>query len=211
MNQPPPDPAISLTDLRQEATHCTACPLWRNATQTVFGEGDPHARLMLVGEQPGDQEDHSGKPFVGPAGRLLNQALEEAGIARATLYVTNAVKHFKWELRGKRRIHKTPAQREIEACHPWLAGEVTAVAPALIVCLGATASRAVLGESVTLKEARGRILHRKNAPPVLVTVHPSYLLRLHGDDRAQAYRMFIKDLKTAAALAKLNSDTPLPP
>ncbi len=193
-------PIPSLSDLREESRHCTACPLWRNATQTVFGEGNPHARLMLVGEQPGDAEDLAGRPFVGPAGRLLNQALEEAGIDRSVLYITNAVKHFKWELRGKRRVHKTPAQREIEACHPWLASEAAAVAPALIVCLGATASRAVLGETVTLRETRGRIIRRQDAPPVLVTVHPSYLLRLHGEDRELAYRTFVKDLKTAAAV-----------
>src|SRR3954463_16269198 len=137
--------AEPLIELRNDAKRCQDCPLWANATQTVFGVGDPHARIMLVGEQPGDEEDRKGLPFVGPAGRLLDRALEAAGVDREHLYVTNAVKHFKWEQRGKRRLHKTPAQREIDACHQWLEGEIAALRPQVIVCLGATAARALLG------------------------------------------------------------------
>src|ERR1051326_9429723 len=137
--------AKSLKPLREEARGCQDCPLWANATQTVFGAGDPHARVMLVGEQPGDEEDRKGLPFVGPAGRLLDRALDEAKVNREHLYVTNAVKHFKWEPRGKRRLHKTPAQREIDACYQWLEGEIEAGKPALIVALGATAAKALLG------------------------------------------------------------------
>src|SRR6266576_634418 len=135
----------SLKQLREEARECQDCPLWANATQTVFGAGDPHARVMLVGEQPGDEEDKKGLPFVGPAGRLLDRALEAAGVPREDLYVTNAVKHFKWTPRGKRRLHKTPAQREVAACLQWLEREIAAVKPRVIVCLGATAARALLG------------------------------------------------------------------
>src|SRR5712664_1129728 len=146
-----------LKQLREEARACQDCPLWANATQTVFGAGDPHARVMLVGEQPGDEEDKKGLPFVGPAGRLLDRALEAAGIDRQHLYVTNAVKHFKWELRGKRRLHKTPAQREIDACRQWLEGEIAAVRPCVIGCLGATAARAVLGPDFRVSKMRGKL------------------------------------------------------
>src|SRR5688572_6632096 len=148
----------SLERLRLDAAACRDCPLWAHATQTVFGEGNPRARLMLVGEQPGDVEDREGHPFVGPAGRLLDKALGEAGVDRARVYVTNAVKHFKWEPRGKRRMHKTPAQREIAACHQWLQGELAAIRPALVVCLGATAAKALLGPRFRITQDRGRVL-----------------------------------------------------
>ena len=141
-----------LTELRMQARSCTACPLWRGATQTVFGEGDPHASVMLVGEQPGDAEDLAGRPFVGPAGKVLERALGKAGLPRDAAYVTNVVKHFKWELRGKRRLHKTPGQREIQACRPWLEGEIAAVRPALIVCLGSTATHAFIEGKPTLSK-----------------------------------------------------------
>lgn len=191
---PPP-----LAELRRAARGCTACPLWRGATQTVFGEGDPQATLMLVGEQPGDAEDVAGRPFVGPAGKLLDRALAEAGLDRDSIYLTNAVKHFKWELRGKRRLHKTPAQREIQACRQWLTAEIAAVAPTLVVCLGATAASAILGGKQTLTALRGRVL-----PPlpggaaVLATVHPSYVLRVPPTARSQAYDGLVADLRTAA-------------
>jgi uracil-DNA glycosylase family protein len=188
-----------LVELRQEARACTACPLWRNATQTVFGEGDPHAAVMLVGEQPGDAEDLAGRPFVGPAGKLLERALGVAGLSREQTYVTNVVKHFKWELRGKRRLHKTPVQREIEACRPWLDAEIVAVAPALVVCLGATATHALLGGKAALTRLRGRIL-RPNAegPALLATVHPSFILRVPSESRTEAFDALVADLKVAA-------------
>src|ERR687886_1036449 len=148
--------AKTLKQLREEARACQNCPLWANATQTVFGDGDYHARVMLVGEQPGDEEDKQGRPFVGPAGRLLDRMLQEAGIDRSRVYVTNAVKHFKWEPRGKRRLHKTPAQREIEACLPWLEAEIAAIEPKVILCLGATAARSVMGGKVRVTELRGK-------------------------------------------------------
>jgi DNA polymerase len=187
-----------LESLREAAAGCRNCPLWENATQTVFGEGNPKAKLMLVGEQPGDAEDRQGHPFVGPAGRILDEALEAAAIDRARIYVTNAVKHFKWEPRGKRRLHKTPAQREIEACYQWLEGEIQAVRPALIVALGATAAKTLLGPRFRITQERGRIQAREGLPDVIATFHPSYLLRLK--DRAggdEAYGQFLDDLKTA--------------
>jgi DNA polymerase len=191
--------AIRLGELREEAAHCRACPLWANATQTVFGEGSPRARLMLVGEQPGDVEDREGHPFVGPAGRILDQAMRDAGIERSTVYVTNAVKHFKWEPRGKRRLHKTPAQREIEACRQWLERELATVRPRLVVCLGATAAKSLLGAGFRITRERGRILEREGLPEILATYHPSYLLRLKdrpGGD--EAYAQFVGDLRKAA-------------
>jgi DNA polymerase len=184
--------------LRTAARECRACPLWRNATQTVFGEGPGNARCMLVGEQPGDAEDVEGKPFVGPAGAVLDRALTDAGLDRTRLYVTNAVKHFKWEPRGKRRMHKTPAQQEIDACHRWLEREVGTIAPALIVGLGGTAARALFGRIVKLGEHRGRIVEREDFPALMVTVHPSYILRVPPEDRNEAYRAFVADLKVAA-------------
>jgi uracil-DNA glycosylase len=186
----------SLKELREEARACQDCPLWANATQTVFGTGDPHARVMLVGEQPGDEEDKKGLPFVGPAGRLLDRALEAAGVNRAHIYITNAVKHFKWQLRGKRRLHKTPAQREIEACHQWLEGEIRAVAPHVIVALGATAAKALIGPQFKVSVQRGRFVGSPLAPYVFATFHPSALLRLRDEEEKEAaFGQFVKDLK----------------
>jgi len=188
--------AKSLQELREDARRCQDCPLWANATQTVFGEGDPHARVMLVGEQPGDAEDRKGHPFVGPAGQLLDRALEAAGVDRDHLYVTNAVKHFKWQLRGKRRLHKTPAQREIDACHQWLEREVATVKPQVIVCLGATAAKAVIGPDFKVSTMRGRFVESTLAPRVFATFHPSALLRLRDEaEKETAFRQLVKDLK----------------
>jgi len=188
--------AKSLDEIRSDARRCQDCPLWANATQTVFGAGDPHARVMLVGEQPGDEEDRKGLPFVGPAGRLLDRALEAAGVEREHLYVTNAVKHFKFQLRGKRRIHKTPAQREIEACHQWLEREVAAVRPRVIVCLGATAARAVIGKDFKVSLERGKFVDSPLAPAVFATFHPSALLRLQDEaEKAKAFEQLVADLK----------------
>ncbi len=188
-----------LERLRREAAGCKECPLWANATQTVFGEGDSRARIMFVGEQPGDVEDREGHPFVGPAGRILDEGLAKAGIDRARVYVTNAVKHFKWEPRGKRRLHKTPAQREIDACSQWLEGEVAAVQPALIVALGATAAKALLGGGFRITQARGIVQRREGLPDVLATFHPSYLLRLKGRPGEEAaWSQFVADLRLAA-------------
>jgi uracil-DNA glycosylase family protein len=185
--------------LRRRASGCTDCPLFANATQTVFGEGPARARLMFVGEQPGDAEDRAGHPFVGPAGRILDEALAQAGIDRAQVYVTNAVKHFKWEPRGKRRMHKTPAQREVEACLQWLEGEIAAVKPGLIVCLGATAAKALMGSRFRITASRGEILRPEGLPPIMATFHPSYLLRLTGHPGAEeAERTFVADLRKAA-------------
>lgn len=188
--------SVSLAELREEARGCQDCPLWANATQTVFGAGDPHARVMLVGEQPGDEEDKKGLPFVGPAGRLLDRALEAAGVERAHLYVTNAVKHFKWQLRGKRRLHKTPAQREIDACHQWLEGEIQAVRPHVIVALGATAAKALIGPQFKVSVDRGRFVESPLARYVFATFHPSALLRLREEEEKEAaLEQLVKDLK----------------
>src|SRR5919109_1679864 len=187
--------AKSLKQVREEARRCQDCPLWANATQTVFGAGDPHARVMLVGEQPGDEEDKKGLPFVGPAGRLLDRALEAAGVSREGLYVTNAVKHFKWQARGKRRLHQTPAQREIDACHQWLEGEIRTVQPHVIACLGATAAKAVIGKDFKVSLQRGRFVKSPLAPFVFATLHPSALLRVQEDEeRELAFRQFVRDL-----------------
>src|SRR5438128_11484998 len=167
----------SLAALRKKAADCPACPLWKNATQTVVGEGRKDAVVMLVGEQPGDQEDRQGRPFVGPAGRILDEALDDAGIPRDSTYVTNAVKHFKWKPRGKRRIHDKPSWSEVAACRPWLEGEVAAIRPQAIVALGATAARAVVGRTVAITRERGRPLESDLAPLVLATFHPSAVLR----------------------------------
>jgi uracil-DNA glycosylase len=188
--------AKSLKQLREDARACQDCPLWANATQTVFGAGDPHARVMLVGEQPGDEEDKKGLPFVGPAGRLLDRALEAAGVDREHLYVTNAVKHFKWQLRGKRRLHKTPAQREIDACHQWLEREIDAVKPHVIVALGATAARAVIGKDFKVSVMRGQFVESPLAPYVFATFHPSALLRLKDEaEKEAAFEQLVGDLK----------------
>jgi DNA polymerase len=185
----------SLTQLRKEARDCHDCPLWKTGTQTVFGAGDAHAGVMLVGEQPGDEEDKKGLPFVGPAGRLLDRALEAAGVDREHLYVTNAVKHFKWEQRGKRRLHKTPAQREIDACHQWLEGEIAALRPQVIVCLGATAARALLGADFRVSTMRGKFVESPHAPFVFATFHPSALLRLRDEkEKEAAFDQLVSDL-----------------
>ena len=187
--------AKSLKQLREDARACQDCPLWANATQTVFGAGDPHARVMLVGEQPGDEEDKKGLPFVGPAGRLLDRALEAAGVDREHLYVTNAVKHFKWQLRGKRRLHKTPAQREVDACHQWLEREIESVKPHVIVALGATAARAVISKDFKITLSRGRFVECPLAPYVFATFHPSALLRLQDSkEKEAAFEQLVGDL-----------------
>ncbi|MFJ8112640.1 UdgX family uracil-DNA binding protein [Streptomyces sp. NPDC096132] len=191
----------TLTGLREAAASCRGCPLHRDATQTVFGAGNAHARVMLVGEQPGDQEDRQGKPFVGPAGKLLDRALAEAGIDPGDAYVTNAVKHFKFTQSEprKRRIHKAPSLRETAACGPWLAAELAVVEPELIVVLGATAGKALLGSSFRVTEVRGTVLEEEihgRRERLVPTVHPSSVLR--ADDREAAYRGLVEDLKVAA-------------
>lgn len=197
----------SIAALRAEAQDCRACPLWKHATQTVFGEGRATARIVLVGEQPGDREDLDGKPFVGPAGKLLDRALEQAGVERDATYVTNAVKHFKFEPRGKRRIHKTPNQQEISACRQqWLDQELRIIEPALVVALGATAARAVFGRATAIGKNRGHIikdatLATEITTDVIVTVHPSYLLRVPDEDRDAAFKQFVADLKLARKYA----------
>jgi uracil-DNA glycosylase len=188
--------AKPIKQLREDARSCRDCPLWANATQTVFGAGDPHARGMLVGEQPGDEEDKKGLPFVGPAGRLLDRALEAAGVEREHLYVTNAVKHFKWQLRGKRRLHKTPAQREIDACHQWLEKEIENIQPHVIVALGSTAAKAVIARDFKVSLQRGQFVDSPLAPYVFATFHPSALLRLREEEeREVAFKQLVKDLR----------------
>lgn len=197
-----PDPAFRADDLsktRKAARTCKNCPLWKNATQTVFGEGEPSSAIMIVGEQPGDQEDRIGKPFVGPAGRLLDRAVADAGIARDDTYVTNAVKHFKWTPAGKRRLHKKPSPREIAACRPWLQAELQIVRPKTVICLGATAAAAILGPSIRVTRDRGRPFSSSMADKVFVTIHPSLLLRrADRDDAEEQYRLFVDDLRVAA-------------
>jgi len=188
----------SIEELRAQARHCTACPLYAHATQTVFGVGNVHARVMLIGETPGDREDIEGVPFVGPAGQLLDRALAEAGINRGQCYVTNAVKHFKWEPRGKRRLHKTPAQREIDACRRWLLGEIAALQPALLICLGATAAKAIFGPSFRVTRSRGQLLRSPWGALAMATVHPSAVLRSpSSEERERNYRAFLTDLRAA--------------
>ena len=190
----------TLRTLSTAARGCRACDLWRRATQTVFGEGSAVADIMFVGEQPGNEEDLAGKPFVGPAGRLLSKALEEAGIDRSRTYLTNVVKHFKWEPRGKRRIHKKPNASEIGACRPWLESEIAVVHPHAIVCLGATAAKALLGASFKVSAQRGTFVESALAPLVTATVHPSSILR-EPDSQARhaAMRAFVRDLKKVKA------------
>ena len=192
-------PSPDLAALRAEAQGCRNCHLWANATQTVFGEGPADARILFVGEQPGDQEDLQGRPFVGPAGQLFDRALGEAGIERATVYVTNAVKHFKFEPRGKRRIHQKPDSREVLACRPWLEGELAAVKAQTVVALGATAAQSLMGRTVTIGRERGRFQPYPPDRHLFVTVHPSFLLRV-PDERAQAmeYRRFVDELRLIA-------------
>lgn len=189
----------TLPSLRQAAARCRACPLWEHATQTVFGEGSSGARLMLVGEQPGDMEDRRGRPFVGPAGRLLDEALEEAGIDRRDTYVTNVVKHFKWEARGARRLHAKPNAREIAACRPWLDAELAVVRPEALVCLGATAAQALLGRDFRVTTSHGRLVPSPLAPLVTATLHPSAILRAPEEEqRRAARRQLISDLAVIA-------------
>jgi DNA polymerase len=198
-----PASADSLEALHEQAAHCRACHLWKHATQTVFGEGPPQAELMLVGEQPGDKEDLAGKPFVGPAGQMLDRALKEAKIERNTVYVTNAVKHFKFVARGKIRLHQKPNTQEIRACRPWYERELAAIKPALVVAMGATAAQCVFGKITPINKNRGHPIDLDAGVKALVTVHPSYLLRLpDADARAREYERFVADLKLAAALLR---------
>lgn len=195
--------AESLATLRAEAADCRDCPLWKDATQTVFGEGPARARLMLVGEQPGDKEDLAGKPFVGPAGNMLDRALAEAGIVREKVYVTNAVKHFKYVARGKIRLHQKPSTPEIRACRQWYERELAAVRPSLVVAMGGTAAQCVFGKIMPINKNRGRSITLEDGTAVLVTVHPSYLLRLPDEEaKAREYRRFVDDLRLAAKLLK---------
>src|SRR5712671_5257521 len=198
----PPDTS-SVATVREAAAHCTACHLYKRATQTVFGEGPKKPALMLVGEQPGDYEDQEGKPFVGPAGKIMDRALEEAGIDRKEVYVTNAVKHFKWEPRGKRRIHQKPNSREIAACRPWLEAELRIVKPKLVVAMGATAAQTIFGPSFRVTRERGKVLSSKLSPRVLATVHPSSLLRQPDQaSREREYKHFVSDLRAALRAAE---------
>ncbi|PYL65507.1 MAG: uracil-DNA glycosylase [Verrucomicrobia bacterium] len=197
-----PPATSSLSATRAAARDCTACHLYKRATQTVFGEGPKHATIMLVGEQPGDSEDVAGKPFVGPAGKILDRALAEAGINRNEVYVTNAVKHFKWEPRGKRRIHQKPNSREIAACRPWLEAELRLIKPKLLVCLGSTAGQTIFGPSFRVTRERGKVLSSKFAPKVVTTVHPSSLLRQPDEmSRDREYARFVVDLRVALKAA----------
>jgi uracil-DNA glycosylase len=191
----------SLDGLRAAAADCRACPLWKAATQTVFGEGPARATAMFVGEQPGDQEDNGGRPFVGPAGKILDEALAAAGIDRADAYVTNAVKHFKWEARGKRRIHAKPSWSEIAACRPWLDGELDAVQPKVLVCLGATAAQALLGRQFRVTKQRGTWIDSDIADFVTATIHPSAILRRRSDEERHAeMEAFVQDLTLVASV-----------
>lgn len=196
---------LTLASLRNAAAGCRACPLWKNATQTVFGEGSSKARVMFVGEQPGDREDLAGRPFVGPAGKVLDKALEQVGIERNEVYVTNAVKHFKWEPqeRGKRRIHKKPRYSEIAACRPWLDAEISAIKPDVLICLGATAAQALLGKQFSVLRERGKFVDSPLAPHIMATVHPSSILRARDEEsRHQQMQDFIRDLGYVAALLR---------
>jgi len=194
-----PSPITSLGELAQAEADCRRCPLYRNATQVVPGEGPKRATFMLVGEQPGDKEDLAGRPFVGPAGRVLDRALADAGIEREATFVTNAVKHFKHEMRGKRRLHKRPNNDEIERCRIWLDDERRLVGPRAIIALGVTAARSLTGKTVTIAKLRGKPLALADGTRLFITVHPSALLRIEDDDdKRAAYRQFVADLKTAA-------------
>jgi uracil-DNA glycosylase len=204
----PPRP--TLPKLRRAAADCRACPLWRSGTQTVFGAGPRSARVMLVGEQPGDREDLEGEPFVGPAGGLLDGALEDAGIDRRDAYVTNVVKHFKWRQgRGKRRLHQRPNSEEIAACRPWLESELALVSPEVVVCLGATAAKSLIGGEVRVTRDRGRFLEADFAPAVTVTIHPSAILRIREkEERAEARAEFTADLRRVARRLGAGSHDP---
>jgi uracil-DNA glycosylase len=195
----PPENARTVEQLKKAAATCQGCDLYLNATQTVFGEGQEHSRMMLIGEQPGDQEDLQGKPFVGPAGRLLEKALDEAGIDRRRVYVTNAVKHFRWTQRGKRRLHEKPNAGQVRACRPWLEAEIEVVRPRMLVLLGATAAQSVMGPAFRVSKQRGEVLESPFGLPVVATVHPSSILRATDDEsRDVAMTAFIKDLMVAA-------------
>ena len=194
-----------LASLREAAKDCRGCDLYRHAKQVVFGEGRPDARIVLVGEQPGDREDQLARPFVGPAGKLLDKCLEAAGIDRATVYVTNAVKHFKWEPRGKIRLHKKPNSLEIMACRPWLEKEIAAIRPQLIVCLGATAAQDLLGNRFRLTQHRGEVFPMPDGPAVTATIHPSAILRMEPDVKEEEEARLIADLRVAACYV---SETP---
>ena len=197
------DPTRALAALAAEAASCTRCPLYKNATQTVFGEGPVDATMMLIGEQPGDQEDLTGRPFVGPAGRVLDSALEAAGLERGEIYITNAVKHFKNEPRGKRRLHKKPDTSEIDACRWWLDNELEIVQPAVAVALGVTAARALLRRALSINANRGRLIALPGGAKGLITVHPSYLLRLREErDKRREFDLLVKDLRLAAEAAR---------
>jgi uracil-DNA glycosylase family protein len=191
---------LSLSALREAAAGCKGCHLWQVGTQTVFGEGAGKAQVMFVGEQPGDQEDRAGKPFVGPAGRLLDEALVAAGIDRSTTYVTNAVKHFKWQARGKRRIHQKPNWTEMSACRPWLEAEIAVVKPRVLVLLGATAAQSLLGRQFRVTQNRGKLLESDLAEAVTATVHPSSILRGEPEEREANFAAFVDDLKVVAKL-----------
>ena len=192
----------SLSQIRDDARHCTDCPLYKHATQTVFGEGPAKARIVIVGEQPGDQEDLAGKPFVGPAGQVLNKALGDAGIERTKVYITNAVKHFKFEPRGKRRIHSKPNAAEIKICHQWVSRELSAIEPDVVVALGATAAQSLMGKAMPIGKNRGHELTWADGRRGLITVHPSYLLRIpDAESKEREYNGFVRDLKLAAKLA----------
>lgn len=191
---------LTLPTLREAAAGCRGCRLWRVGTQTVFGEGPEDARALFVGEQPGDQEDRAGRPFVGPAGHLFDQALEAAGIDRATVYVTNSVKHFKWQARGKRRIHQKPNATEVAACRPWLEAELAVVKPRVLVLLGAVAAQSLLGREFRVTQHRGEFLESELAEVVTATVHPSSILRGEPAEREQNFNAFVDDLKVVAKL-----------
>ena len=204
MSDPPPVDEGAIERLRAEAKSCQACDLWRNATQTVFGEGGADSLIVFVGEQPGDREDLAGRPFIGPAGKIFDQALEEAGVERKRAYVTNAVKHFKFEPRGKLRLHKKPNGPEIDACRRWLTAEIDALHPRLIVALGVTATQSLLGRAVPIGASRGRIAGVSRGRDVFVTAHPSSLLRAPDEAaKAAAYALFVADLREAGRLANL--------
>jgi uracil-DNA glycosylase family protein len=191
---------LTLPKLREAATGCRACDLYKTGTQTVFGEGAKTAQVMFVGEQPGDQEDLQGRPFVGPAGKLLDRAMEEAGVDRSLAYVTNVVKHFKWQARGKRRIHQKPSWAEMTACRPWLDAELAVVKPRVLVCLGATAAQALLGRQFRVTKQRGELVESPLSPNVLATIHPSAILRTDDADREREYAAFVDDLRVVAKL-----------
>jgi DNA polymerase len=195
------DGADSITELREIAKGCRRCPLWRDATQTVFGEGPENASVVFVGEQPGDQEDIAGKPFVGPAGKLFDDILDDAGIDRLKIYVTNAVKHFKFEPRGKRRIHSKPNAGEVQTCRWWLDRELAIIKPYLAVALGATASQSLLDKAVPVTKMRGEVIEREDGLKVFITIHPSFILRIRESDDKQAERArFLQDMKSVRAM-----------